>query len=887
MKKTILALSVLLIVFAGFLFPNMSSANAQAEQVPEDVLRITEYETEEGTFKEVRNLQEYRQLLSEQGLSDYEVSVRMLKASGYTQEQIDEMPEEAILQNLDVKDSRLQLTQAEPETPMTRAAASVVQGLNLAISYRTIELSKYVDGRDPKDFLLLSAHFDWSGATDGMPAFRSNDFLAIYNYPNGQEGVSFDINSIPPHQSFPSYEVFSGRCKNSSGGTVTLEGGVVQYAQDYSIRIAAFKIPTGNAYKDVSGYYQVLGEIDPTVQALQRFRVVYGHSYQTMEVSYSVSVGASVSTSGFGISGGISKQFTPTTKIDSSTYRSLNYIYTPNTLDGIYTIQNVSSSRPMEVLGNNTATVTQAATAFNKNLASHRQNSAWQFDVFPVTTSDGLAFTIKSVATWRYLSTFANGERGLRTSYSASRFYIQGNQYGEQEPCFEIIPTYDETKVLTAQGIQPLIYLAEISGNYNTSDWFFIPVADEDVGTKQTSYDPLSNDVYKLKNVGTGKYVEIPDYNANREVYATMATASSQKTCQEFRLRISSGAVQFCPNHMIYHRLDVEDGSSAAGTKVWQYSANNTDAQKFLVQPEKLVNGVMRFRIYTFSSGLSGVLQANTSDVTQETYSASKTNQLWELVYQYTPEIDMETSSYFTFRNVKSGHFLDVRNNGTQNGTDILQYNFKAGNNQQWQIEHLGDGLQIIKTRLNTNCVLDIDRSKNRNGTKVQLWTYEGNKNQKFKIVQRYRGQYIIYANTSNFTKGLSVKDGSMDSGAIVHQWEYTGTRELWTVNKFTTSVYLYDCSYIRKLTIGINGAQAVYFYPPKTGSYTIETVGEIDTTVKLYDSNGTLLTTKTSNAGLGNNEKFSFNLTAGKKYTIEVRNERTENKTYAGLLIY
>lgn len=885
MKKTVLALSIFLILFVGFFFPNMSGANAQAEQVPEDVLRISEYETEEGTFKEVRNLQEYRQLLSEQGLSDHEVSVRMLKVSGYTQEQIDAMPEDAVLQNLDVKESRLQLTQTEPEPPMTRAAASVVQGLNLAISYRTIELSRYADGRDPEDFLLISAHFDWAGATNGMPAFRSNDFLAIYNYPNGQEGVSFDINSIPPNPSFKSYEVFSGRCKNASGGIVTLEGGVVQYAQDYSIRIAAFNIPVGSMYKDVSGYYQVLGEINPAVQSLQRFRVVYGHSYQTMEVSYSASVGASVSTSGFGISGGISKQFTPTTKIDSSTYRALNYIYTPNTLDGIYTIQNVSSSLPMEVLGSNTAMVTQAATAFNKTLASHRQNSAWQFDVFPVTTSDGLAFTIKSIATGRYLSTFADGENGLRTSYSSSRFYIQGNQYGEQQPCFEIIPTYDETKVLTGQGLKPLIYLAEISSNYNTSDWFFIPVEDEDVGTRQTSYDPVNNGVYKLKNVGTGKYLEIPDYNPNEKVYAAMASAST-KTSQEFRLRIGVGVVQICPNHMIYHRLDVEDDSSASGTKVWQYGKNNTDAQKFVVQPEKLVNGVMRFRIYTFSSGLNGVLQANASDVTQETYSASKTSQLWELVYQYTPEIDLETSSYFTFRNVKSGHFLDVRNNGTKNGTDILQYDFKAGNNQQWQIEHIGNGLLIIKTRLNTNCVLDIDRSKNNNGTKVQLWNYEGNKNQKFKIVQRYRGEYVIYANTSNFTKCLSVKDGSLNSGEIVHQWEYTGSRERWTVNKITTSASLYNCSYIKKITNEGGETDTIYFTPSKTGSYTIETVGEKNTKVLLYDNAGTLLGTMNSNAGVGYNEKGTYTLTAGKQYRILVSYVGSQESGVSGLLI-
>ena len=47
MKKTILALSVLLIVFAGFFVPNTGNVNAQTEQAPESVLEVIDYKTDE------------------------------------------------------------------------------------------------------------------------------------------------------------------------------------------------------------------------------------------------------------------------------------------------------------------------------------------------------------------------------------------------------------------------------------------------------------------------------------------------------------------------------------------------------------------------------------------------------------------------------------------------------------------------------------------------------------------------------------------------------------------------------------------------------------------------------------------------------------------------
>ena len=897
-----MALSVLLIVFAGFFVPNTGNVNAQTEQAPESVLEVIDYKTDEGTFKEVRNLQEYRQLLSEQGLSDYEVSLRMLKVSGYTQEQIDRMPEEAILQNLDVKESKIQTSKVEQEEPiMTRAAnVDMVEGLNLAVTYRTIELSKYASGRDPQDFLLISIFFDWAGGLRGMPPGRSNDFIGIYNEHDGSTpGITFGINAKPPIPSFTQYESASITCTESflSKKEINLENGILSnYAEDDIRRVLSFEIPADDRtstrlYYDLKGYYQLLGEINSSIKDTQKIKVVYGHSYKTIDISYSLGFSVSVSKSiSFGVSHGIG--FNPEDHIDSSKYVSFNYIYFKNDLDGVYIIQNVSTEKPLEVLGRTSSLAMQSITSFDKDNAQHRKNSYWQFKVYATTTSNGVEYVIKSVAINRYLYSFIKDNRGVSTNLTLGRtFRIVGNQVGEKEPYFKIFaPENNYTRVISAEEKFPQLYTTLLTAESNLANWFFIPVEAEDIGKIQNpDYDPQSNGVYKLKNVGTGKYIEIPDYNPNIDVFAKPATASAQKTCQEFRFQIVNGLTELCPNHLPYHRLDVQGETSGSGIPIQQYFDNNSDAQKFIMQPEKLVNGKMQFRIYTLASSLNAVLQCNTSNITQEAYSAGNSNQLWELVYQYTADIHLEKPSYyFAFRNVKSGHFLDVYNNETKNGTKILQYNFNGGNNQQWKIEHIGNGLLVIRSKLNTNCVLDIDRSKNNNGTKVQLWNYEGNKNQKFKIVQRYRGQYIIYANTSNFTKGLSVKDGSMNSGEIVHQWEYTGIRERWTISWMSISDYFYERDILKKLSIDPGNTKSIYFTPPVTGNYTIETVGTKDAMVWLYDNLDNVLIVSEQNEGLGNNEKITWYLTANKRYRIEVGYaQRPDTTSVVGVMIY
>ena len=146
-------------------------------------------------------------------------------------------------------------------------------------------------------------------------------------------------------------------------------------------------------------------------------------------------------------------------------------------------------------------------------------------------------------------------------------------------------------------------------------------------------------------------------------------------------------------------------GQKTPGTNIWQYSSNNTDAQKWTIQKN-----------------------------TDNTYSfISKCN----------------------------GLFIDINGGQIKNSSNIQTY---TGNNtqaQKFMLESLttnktiNDGIYAIKTSANTNYGLDIEKCSKNDGANLQIFRYDGLDNQKFKVMYNKDGYYTITIVHSN--KSLDV----------------------------------------------------------------------------------------------------------------------------------
>lgn len=142
-------------------------------------------------------------------------------------------------------------------------------------------------------------------------------------------------------------------------------------------------------------------------------------------------------------------------------------------------------------------------------------------------------------------------------------------------------------------------------------------------------------------------------------------------------------------------------GLKVPGTNVWQYSSNNSDAQKWQIQK----NSDNTYSIISKGSGL----------------------------------------------------YIDINAGQIKNGSNIQVYTGNGTNAQKFMLESLtpsnktiNDGIYAIKSAIDNNYGLDIEKCSKNDGANLQIYKYEGLDNQKFKVEYNKDGYYKITAVHSN-----------------------------------------------------------------------------------------------------------------------------------------
>ena len=101
---------------------------------------------------------------------------------------------------------------------------------------------------------------------------------------------------------------------------------------------------------------------------------------------------------------------------------------------------------------------------------------------------------------------------------------------------------------------------------------------------------------------------------------------------------------------------------------------------------------------------------------------------------------------YWVIRNNYSGKVLDAAVgtgiDGGNNGANIQQWTYHGGDNQKWTLQMAGDGYFYIRSKLDTNLVLDLLYGSTDNGTNIQLCSFHGGENQ----------QWYLWDNTINLS---------------------------------------------------------------------------------------------------------------------------------------
>ncbi|NQE44611.1 RNA 2'-phosphotransferase, partial [ANME-1 cluster archaeon GoMg2] len=142
-------------------------------------------------------------------------------------------------------------------------------------------------------------------------------------------------------------------------------------------------------------------------------------------------------------------------------------------------------------------------------------------------------------------------------------------------------------------------------------------------------------------------------------------------------------------------------------------------------------------------------------------------------------------SEFYVITAKHSGKCLDVGGISTDDGANIIQWDYWRGDNEKWKLKPVGNDYYCIIAKHSGKC-LDVSGISKNNGAKIMQYHYWGGDNQNWKLKPVGNGYYCIIAKHSG--KCLDVKSKSKDDGAIIHQFRYMGgDNQKWKLKPVTT----------------------------------------------------------------------------------------------------
>lgn len=911
--RILLIAALLVVILCGcgsiVIFSNdMIETNGVSEQI----LDITQSNIDDGVQIVVENIKEYRQdeKIKNSDLSESELDSQTLSSIGYSPVEINQM-----------SDDTKAMIASSNDIVVQRTSSSTNVGLNMTVTYFTKTLILPVNYYTPVDYYFVNVIWSWA-TPDSL--IGSPDFIGI-NIDDSKDYYS--LLALEEDSDLGKYEYcnFHYNRKVYNGTIVTtdyyLQGECGEYKKDTSTRNRTlvlqmpkneieYDVPSESLtyktiYTDFEGEAQFVLDINAETNESfsQYIGVTYGHACTEYTATYSttnsVSVGVSADVQGVSLAFGAQTSsgwtYTETEKIVSTSTRFLLSYSKINIVDGkVYNLVNLGTGRPLEYAGCVTTSGTPLRVGDISNYYAaddeKYQNASWQWRVEFNANTNGIvihpiadedkhiefnSYNEATLAESPKIMAYSNLTGALRVapySYTIPQHNIQIAN------CYKIQGGTDYGYVMNCKSdFYTTVTYGQIgSVDEARSSWGFYEVPDEYVAdVAPLDAHITANSVFRMKNVGTGRYMDVCnasiDYGADLLVYDR-----GDGYNQQFKLvQAGNGNYFIEPYHVLGFNLDVPDGNQASGQQIKTYGYNGYTAQQFRLYPIKSVNGKVQVVISTAVTEHEKALQGNDNlTVTQMIAKKDNDYQLWELEYVGQDKLSLTSSDTYFIRNKASKYYFDVTGAGTKNNTELLQYDFSGATNQTFKFSRYWEGSYYMIPQHATDKVVEL-KGESVNGYRLKLYSKRDDKPyQRYKFVRASSDSFYILTGASGYSKAVAV-GGDVNIHNPLEQWDRTNTdAQQWVIEKNNTlnTGYIYERC-LTKLNV-TTSAQSLAFSPSKSGSYTIETVGGIDTTIKLYEQSSDstyVLKVTSTNGGVKNNAKLTVNLVVGKRYKVEI----------------
>lgn len=341
---------------------------------------------------------------------------------------------------------------------------------------------------------------------------------------------------------------------------------------------------------------------------------------------------------------------------------------------------------------------------------------------------------------------------------------------------------------------------------------YFLAAQDEN-GQKVMSFTAVGSNNQTVWGAETTAYtgterVPLIDYTntESKLVYNADSASGTGETVRLCDTDLLSGVSYYITNVFSQKVLDLENGNTADGTNIQQWTKTGGSQQEWRIIAEN--DGYCRIVSLADESKCISVSESSSADgvnIELQAYSGAD-NQLWKLKkngasYGIVSKCSGDTAG------------LDVYDWSEENGGNINQWNYWGGDCQLWEIEpvhpmvnsgkytvrNLNSGLFISEsdgnavqsaemtwtfTRLDDGKytvqsadgrALTVENDSADNGANITLEDYSGNDSQKFTLQCNKDGSYTLLSVVSDGKSCADVYEVSTDDGANICQWEYWG----------------------------------------------------------------------------------------------------------------
>ena len=154
-------------------------------------------------------------------------------------------------------------------------------------------------------------------------------------------------------------------------------------------------------------------------------------------------------------------------------------------------------------------------------------------------------------------------------------------------------------------------------------------------------------------------------------------------------------------------------------------------------------------------------------------------------VYAASYTLTYNTTSFFTFKNIGTGRYLNIYGNKKANNTNVDIYSWDGTTGQKFKLSKSGSGFRMT-AQCATSKALNVYGNSAKNGSNVCLWSPTGHTTQQFTFEYNSTYKAFIIRSVNNKNLVLTATGSKNSSNVCLKTYQAGNKNQLWGTSAIT-----------------------------------------------------------------------------------------------------